>query len=67
MSKYEGRIFLERLVELRKTYANSQHDATPMTTTQAIEYAIDLLENPDRLDALLAESPADGASPLHAV
>jgi hypothetical protein len=65
MSRYERRIFFDRLVELREAYQSTEHDATSMTAKQAIAYAIGLLDHPARLEAILAESSADGASQLH--
>lgn len=59
MSKYEGRMFLERLVELRGIYETTDHGATVMTVESAIAYAIALLDDPDRLDAILGVTPAD--------
>jgi len=53
MSKHEGRIFLERLVQLRGSYRSIEHEATALSVQDAIAYAIDLLGDPDRLDAIL--------------
>ena len=65
MSRYERRIFFDRLVELRETYRTSEHRATSMTVTDAIAHAIGLIDQPERLETLLADSPVDGASELH--
>ena len=65
MSKYERRIFFDRLVELRNGYQSTEHHATSMTVKQAIAYAIRLLDHPERLETILAETSADGASQLH--
>jgi IS5 family transposase len=65
MSKYDGRMFLERLVELRAAYKTTDHAATTMSVQQAIAHALDLLDHPDRLDAILADGSPDTASQLH--
>jgi hypothetical protein len=65
MSKYERRMFFERLVELRATYGTADHAATTMTVEQAIAHAIDLFDHPDRLDAILADGSTDNSSELH--
>jgi hypothetical protein len=63
MGKYERRIFLDRLVELRQGYQRTRHAATSMTAQGAINYAIALLdEDPSRLEAILAEDSADTTS-----
>lgn len=59
MSKHEGRIFLERLVQLRGTYCSVEHEATDLTVKDAIAYAIDLLGDPDRLDAIVGETASE--------
>jgi hypothetical protein len=64
MSKHEGRKFLDRLVELRATYQAADHAATTMTVEQAIAHAIDLLDHPDRLDAILGAGSTDASSEL---
>lgn len=61
MSKYERRIFLDRLVELRETYQRMEHEATSMTVDQVIAHAIDLLDRPEVLDAILGEGPESSA------
>jgi hypothetical protein len=65
MSKHEGRKFLDRLVELRASYQAAEHAATAMTVEQAIAHAIDLLDHPDRLDAILGSGSTDPNSELH--
>ncbi|HXU84938.1 MAG TPA: hypothetical protein VN773_03970 [Verrucomicrobiae bacterium] len=65
MSKHEGRKFLDRLVELRASYQAAEHPATAMTVEQAIAHAIDLLDHPDRLDAILGAGSTDANSELH--
>jgi hypothetical protein len=65
MSKHEGRKFLDRLVELRASYQTAEHAATAMTVEQAIAHAIDLLDRPDRLDAILGSGSTDANSELH--
>lgn len=65
MSKHEGRKFLDRLVELRASYQAAEHAATPITVEQAIAHAIDLLDHPDRLDAILGAGSTDANSELH--
>ncbi len=62
MSKYERRIFLDRLVELRETYHRMEHEATSMTVDQVIAHAIDLLDHPEVLDAVLSEAPAESSA-----
>jgi hypothetical protein len=57
MSKYERRMFFERLVELRTAYGQTDHSPTTMTVSRAIRYAVSLLDHPDKLDALLADDP----------
>jgi hypothetical protein len=64
MSKYERRIYFDHLVELRSTYAATEHRPTTMTVDDAVAYAIDLLENPDRLDALLIDEAAGHRSEM---
>ena len=58
MSKHDGRIFLERLVQLRGSYRSIEHEATALTVKDAIAYGIDLLADPDRLDQILGDAPA---------
>jgi hypothetical protein len=63
MGKYERRIFLDRLVELRQAYQRTTHEATSMTPSTAIDYAIELLDaDPARLTAILGEDSADTTS-----
>jgi hypothetical protein len=62
MGKYERRIFLDRLVEMRAAYQTTTHPATSMTADGAIAYAIDLFDDTDRLEAILAEDSADTTS-----
>ncbi len=59
MGKYERRIFLDRLVELRDGYRSTTHQATSMTAAGVIDYATDLFDDTNRLEALLAEDSAD--------
>jgi hypothetical protein len=62
MGKYERRIFLDRLVELRDAYRMAAHEATELTADEAVAYAAELFDDTDRLEALLAEEPADTTS-----
>jgi hypothetical protein len=63
MGKYERRIFLDRLVELRQAYQQTAHEATSMTSSAAIDYAIGLLDaDPAHLTAILGEDSADTTS-----
>lgn len=62
MGKYERRIFLDRLVELRDDYRRTAHEATSMTAHGAIDYAAGLFDDTNRLEALLAEDSADTTS-----
>jgi hypothetical protein len=62
MGKYERRIFLDRLVELRDGYQGMTHVATEMTADAAVAYAAQLFDDTDRLEALLAEDFADSTS-----
>lgn len=62
MGKYERRIFLDRLVELREAYRTTTHGATELTADEAIAYAAELFDDTDRLEALLAEDSADSTS-----
>jgi hypothetical protein len=59
MGKYERRIFLDRLVALREDYRRTTHEATSLTATGSIDYAIGLFDDTDRLEAILAEESAD--------
>ena len=62
MGKYERRIFLDRLVELREGYQQATHEATSMGVSGAISYGIALLDDSAALDAILGEDLADPAS-----
>jgi len=62
MGKYERRIFLDRLVELRDDYGATTHEGTTMTTEGAIDYAAALFDDTDRLEAILAEFSTDATS-----
>ena len=62
MGKYEWRIFLDRLVELRDIYRRTTPEATSITAQGAIDYATALFDDTDRLDSILAEESADAAS-----
>jgi hypothetical protein len=62
MGRYERQIFLERLVELRVNYNNTAHEATSTTVDAAIDYATGLFDDTNRLEAILAEEPADTTS-----
>lgn len=59
MGRYERRIFLDRLVELRDAYRTMAHEATELTADAAVDYVAELFDDTDRLEALLAEEPAD--------
>ncbi len=58
MGRYERRIFLDKLVELRDGYKSTTHEASSMTVDGAIDYTIGLFDDTDRLEALLADEPA---------
>jgi hypothetical protein len=62
MGKYERRIFLDRLVELRQAYQRTAHEATTLTADAAIDYVAALFDDTDRLEAILAEDSADTTS-----
>jgi hypothetical protein len=62
MGRYERKMFLERLVELRVAYRMTTHEATSMTAEESIDYAAGLFDDTDRLEAILAEESADPAS-----
>lgn len=62
MGKYERRIFLDRLVELRAAYQAATHEATSMSAHGAIDYAIGLFDDTTRLEAILAEDAAGRTS-----
>ena len=59
MGKYERRIFLDRLVEMREAYQSTTHTATSLTAAGAIDYAAGLFDDTNRLEAILAEGSAD--------
>ena len=62
MGKYERQIFLDRLVELREEYRRTTNEATSTTVDGAIDYAMGLFDDTNRLEAILAEEPADTTS-----
>ena len=62
MGRYERKIFLDKLVELRDGYKATTHEATSMTVDGAIDYTIGLFDDTNRLEALLADEPAETAS-----
>lgn len=62
MGRYERKIFLDKLVELRDGYKSTTHEATSMTIDGAIDYTIGLFDDTDRLEAILAEDSAEAAS-----
>lgn len=62
MGRYERKIFLDKLVELRDGYKSTTHEATSMTIDGAIDYTIGLFDDADRLEAILAEDSAEAAS-----
>jgi hypothetical protein len=62
MGKYERRIFLDRLVELRDAYRTTAHVPSELTAGEAVDYAAELFDDTDRLEALLAGEPADTTS-----
>jgi len=62
MGRYERRIFLDRLVEMREAYQAAPHQATSMTTDGAIAYTIELFDDTDRLEAILADGVTDNKS-----
>lgn len=62
MGKYERRIFLDRLVELRADYRGTTHAATSMTVDGAIAYATELFDDTDRLEAILDVGSAGSKS-----
>jgi hypothetical protein len=62
MGRYERRIFLDRLVELRQAYQATAHEGSTLTVDAAIEYAAGLFDDTDRLEAILAEDSADSTS-----
>jgi hypothetical protein len=62
MGRYERRIFLDKLVELRDGYKATTHEATSMTVEGAIDYTVGLFDDTERLEAILAEDSADTTS-----
>ena len=54
MSKYERRLWFERLVELRTAYHEGSQTVV-MTVPEAIAYAERLLDDPEALDTALAD------------
>jgi hypothetical protein len=62
MGRYERKIFLDKLVELRDGYKSTTHEATSMTIDGAIDYTIGLFDDTNRLEAILAEDSAEAAS-----
>jgi hypothetical protein len=66
MSKYERRIYFERLLELRESYHRTDHSAGDLTVAQAIAYAETLLGDTKALDAILGaesyDSPNDSTA-----
>lgn len=62
MGKYERRIFLDRLVELRDGYRTNAHVATELTADAVVAYGAELFDDTARLEALLAEDSADRTS-----
>ena len=59
MGRYERKIFLDKLVELRDGDKSATHEATSMTIDGAIDYTIGLFDDTNRLEALLSNEPAD--------
>ncbi|MBA2380577.1 MAG: hypothetical protein H0V73_00565 [Chloroflexi bacterium] len=64
MTRNERQIFFDRLVELRGTYSRTDHQPTALTIVDLIAYATALLDQPERLETLLADGPAPSASTL---
>lgn len=62
MGKYERRIFLDRLVELREAYRTATHEATKLTADEVVAYAAALFDDTERLEAILAEDSANTTS-----
>jgi hypothetical protein len=62
MSKYERRIYFERLLDLRESYRRTDHRAGDMTAAQAIAYAEALLDDPTGLDAVLQADTSDATT-----
>ena len=55
MSRYERRVWFDRLVELRAAYSARPHETVAMTVADAMAYAERLLDDPVALDAVLAD------------
>jgi hypothetical protein len=55
MSRYERRVWFERLVELRTAYREESTETTAMTVTDAMAYAERLFDDPTALEAALAD------------
>jgi hypothetical protein len=62
MGRYERKIFLDKLVELRDGYKSTTHEATSMTIDGAIDYTIGLFDDTDRLEAILADETAEAST-----
>lgn len=62
MGRYERKIFLDKLVELRDGYKSTTHEATAMTIDGAIDYTIGLFDDTDRLEAILADETAEAST-----
>ena len=62
MGRYERKIFLDKLVELRDGYKSTTHEATSMTIDGAIDYTIGLFDDTNRLEAILAEESAEAST-----
>jgi len=62
MGRYERKIFLDKLVELRDGYKSTTHEATSMTIDGAIDYTIGLFDDTDRLEAILAEESTEAST-----
>jgi len=62
MGRYERKIFLDKLVELRDGYKSTTHEATSMTIDGTIDYTIGLFDDTDRLEAILAEESTEAST-----
>ena len=62
MGRYERKIFLDKLVELRDGYKSTTHEATSLTIDGAIDYTIGLFDATDRLEAILADETAEAST-----
>ena len=58
MGKYERRIWFERLCAMRDAYRRTEHLTEPFTVTMVIDYALDIMDDPDALAAFLAHEEA---------